>query len=135
MLIRLLSRFATRAVPYLFALLGVLAATAIRYQLGPILGGTIPVVMYTVPVILVALYGGFGPAFFATLCSATISDYLFVEPVGRLGLETPASVVVMGSFLVIGVTISYFGHRMKALQVRLAYQASKLAEANHQGAY
>jgi signal transduction histidine kinase/CheY-like chemotaxis protein len=130
--IRSNSRLATRAVPYLLALLGVLVATAVRYQLGPVLGGTIPVVMYTVPVILVALYGGFGPGIFATLCSAMISDYLFVEPVGRLALQTPASLVVMGSFLVIGTTISYFGHRMKALQVRLAHQARELAAANRE---
>jgi signal transduction histidine kinase/CheY-like chemotaxis protein len=122
--------FAPRILPYVLALLGVLAAAAVRYQMGPVLGGTIPVVLFTVPVILVALYGGFGPGIFATLCSAAISDYLFVEPVGRFGLETPASVVVMGSFLAIGITISYFGHRMKALQLRLADQASKLAAAN-----
>jgi signal transduction histidine kinase len=122
--------FAPRILPYLLAVLGVLAAAAVRYQMGPVVGGTIPVVLFTVPVILVALYGGFGPGIFATLCSAAISDYLFVEPVGRFGLETPASVVVMGSFLAIGITISYFGHRMKALQLRLAEQASKLAAAN-----
>ncbi|MGJ7917135.1 ATP-binding protein [Massilia sp. LXY-6] len=132
MLIRPTSSFATRVAPYLLALIGVLAAAAVRFQMGPVVGGTIPVVIFTVPVILVALYGGFAPGIFATLCSALISDYLFIEPVQQLGLETPASMVVMSSFLVIGVTISYFGHRVKALQVRLAEQAGKLAEANRE---
>ncbi|MFP5393839.1 MAG: ATP-binding protein [Gammaproteobacteria bacterium] len=115
---------------YLFALVGVALAAAVRYRLGPVLGGTIPVVLFTVPVVWASLYGGFWPGIFCTLVSAVVSDYLFIEPYGRLGLETPASVVVLLVFLAIGLTISYFGQRIKNLQTRLSSQATRLAEVN-----
>ena len=121
-----------RVSAYLLALLGVVLATAIRFEMGAVLGGTIPVVMYTVPVAVAALYGGFGPGLFATLTGALVSDFLFIEPVYRFGLETKASVVVILTFLITGLTISYVGHRMKALQGRLAEQANKLAAANRE---
>ena len=108
-------RSPSRVSAYLLALLGVLVATLVRYEMGPVLGGTIPVVLYTVPVALAALYGGFGPGLFATLTGALVSDFLFIEPVYRFGLESQSSLVVILSFLVTGLTISYFGHRMKTL--------------------
>ena len=125
-------RSSSRVSAYLLALLGVLLATLVRYEMGPVLGGTIPVVLYTVPVALAALHGGFGPGLFATLTGALVSDFLFIEPVYRFSLESQSSVVVILSFLVTGLTISYFGHRMKTLQSSLAEQASKLAAANRE---
>ena len=125
-------RPAKRVSAYLLALLGVVLATVIRFEMGPVLGGTIPVVMYTVPVALAALYGGFGPGLFATLSGALVSDFLFIEPVYKFGLETQASVVVILTFLATGLTISYVGHRMKTLQGSLAEQAEKLAAVNRE---
>jgi signal transduction histidine kinase/ActR/RegA family two-component response regulator len=127
----ILRRSRQQVFPYLLALAGVVLAAAVRYQLGPILGGTIPVVIFTVPVALAALYGGFGPGMFCTLASAAVANYLFISPYLGFGLDLHAGVVT-GVFLLIGVTISYFGHRMKTLQARLVMQRQQLAEANRE---
>lgn len=52
---------------YILALVGVFFAAAVRYKLGPILGKAIPVVLFTVPVVISALHGGFWPGLFCTL--------------------------------------------------------------------
>ena len=105
-------------------------AAAIRYELGPVLGSAIPVVLFTVPITLAALYGGFGPGICATLLGALISNFLFIEPIYSLGLKTVSGTVVLGSFLLVGSLISYFGHRMQRMQANLAEQARQLMAAN-----
>ncbi len=117
---------------YALGLVGVILAAWIRYELGPVLGGTIPVVIFTVPVTIAALYGGFGPGIFATFVGAAISDYLFIEPLYSFRVETQSGATVLVTFLLIGITISFFGERMKALQGRLVDQADKLKEANRE---
>jgi len=117
--------------PYLLALVGVVLAATVRYQLGPVLGGTIPVVIFTVPVALAALYGGFGPGMFCTLVSALLADYLFIAPYYSFGVDLHAGVVI-GVFLLIGTTISYFGQRVKTMQARILVQSRQLAEANRE---
>ncbi|MFC5513843.1 ATP-binding protein [Massilia jejuensis] len=118
---------------YLLAVAGALIAAALRFELGPILGGAVPVVIFTVPVVISALYGGFGPGIACTLVSAAISSYLFISPYSPL-LSSQASVILL-LFLAIGTTISYFGQQMKTLQARLAKQASNLEAANRELAH
>lgn len=118
--------------PYLLAVGGVLLAAAIRYELGDVLGGTIPVVMFTVPVVAAALYGGFLPGIFATCLGAAISNYLFIAPLHDFGMESAAGVVVTLTFLLIGLVLSWFGQRMKNLRASLANQANRLAAVNRE---
>lgn len=115
---------------YFFAVLGVLCAALVRHQLEPILAGTIPVVIFTVPVILSALRGGFWPGMFCTLLSAVVSDYFFIEPVHSLDMTAQGAVILL-TFIAIGVIISVFGQRMKSLQSSLKLQAGELAQSNH----
>lgn len=122
----------TRIIYYVLALIGVGFATAVRYELGPILGGTIPVVIFTLPVVLAALYGGFGAGLFATVSSALVSKYLFIEPINSMRLETLSSIVVLTTFLIIGFVISVFGQRMKNLQTAQIDQAKRLEILNRE---
>lgn len=114
---------------YLFALLGVLCAAVARHQLEPVLAGTIPVVLFTVPVVVSALKGGFWPGFFCTLLSAVVADYFFIKPLYSLDVTAQGSVILL-TFVAIGVIISVFGQRMKNLQASLIRQAGELAESN-----
>lgn len=117
---------------YLLALAGMLIATLCRYALGPTVGGAIPVVIYTVPVTLAALYGGFWPGLFCTLISALMGDYLFIEPIYSFVPARQAGVVSLLVFLAIGLTISYFGQRMRELRTKLQQQTVDVLEANCQ---
>ena len=114
---------------YVLALFGVLGAAVVRHQLEPVLTGTIPVVIFTVPVVLCALNGGFWPGLFCTVLSAVVSDYFFIAPYYSFAVSTQSSVILM-TFLAVGITISVFGQRMKHLQVSLLRQAGELEESN-----
>lgn len=116
---------------YMIAITGVIAAAVLRYALGPTLGGSIPVVLFTVPVAISAFYGGFWPAMLATVSSALISTYLFIPPYYSLRIEHAASAVVVTTFLAIGLTISLLGKKLKELQVRTEQQALALKEENN----
>lgn len=116
-------------VAYLFALVGVLCAALVRYQLEPVLQGSIPVVLFTVPVVFSALKGGFWPGVFCTFLSALASAFLFIKPIYSLVISTQAGVILL-TFLVVGISISIFGQRMKNLQASLTRQAEELAATN-----
>lgn len=88
--------------------------------------------MFTVPVVLSALYGGLWPGLFCTLFSAALSAYLFIGPIHGIGLSSGPGSIVIGTFLVVGAIISYFGERMKRMQVHLLQQAQRLEKANQE---
>lgn len=115
---------------YMVALAGVVLATAVRYSLGPVLAGSIPVVVFTLPVAVSAFFGGFGPAMLATVASALISNYLFISPYYTLRIEDSASAVIIVTFLVIGTTLSLMGKKLKDLQIKAQQQAQQLRAEN-----
>lgn len=115
---------------YLIALIGVILATALRYTLGSVLGGLIPVVLFTVPVTISAIYGGFGPAIFATILSAAVANYFFIHPLYSFRIEDASSAVAVIVFLGVGTVISFLGKRLKELQAETEKQSFALAEEN-----
>ena len=115
---------------YLIALIGVVSAAALRFALGSELGGSIPVLMFTVPVMIAAFYGGFGPAMFATVASSLISAYLFLPPYYSFRVEGNANAVIIITFLVIGVVLSLIGKRLRDLQLKAQQQAQQLQGEN-----
>ncbi|WP_194713055.1 ATP-binding response regulator [Noviherbaspirillum soli] len=115
---------------YLIALIGVILAAALRYGLDPILGSSIPVVLFTIPVVIAASYGGFGPAIFATVTSAMISVYLFISPYYSFRIEDSAGAVIVITFLCIGLVLSLLGKRLRDLQLKAEQQAQQLQVEN-----
>jgi signal transduction histidine kinase len=115
---------------YLLATVAVLVAAAIRFALGPVLGANIPVVIFTVAVVISAFFGGFGPSIYATVLSALISTYFFIFPYNSFEISDLRGVTVLSVFLCIGVTISLLGQRLKVLQTRNEIQAKRLESEN-----
>jgi signal transduction histidine kinase/CheY-like chemotaxis protein len=111
---------------YVVALVAVAVAAAVRYKLGPTLGGSIPVVIFTVPVVIAATYGGFGPALFATAISALISVYLFISPDYSFRIVDSAGAVVVLTFLCTGLVLSLLGKRLRDVQLKSQQQAQQL---------
>ncbi|HEY3619937.1 MAG TPA: DUF4118 domain-containing protein [Candidatus Sulfotelmatobacter sp.] len=64
---------------YGFALIAVVAAALLRYGLDVALGFTQPFILFYPTIALIALLSGFGPGLFATLFSAALAAYLFLE--------------------------------------------------------
>ena len=69
---------------YGVAIIGVAVAAAVRMALDPLLGDTLPLFLFTFPVILAAWFGGLWPGLLATALSLALGDYLFIAPRGKL---------------------------------------------------
>src|SRR5579862_2765735 len=94
---------------YGFALVAVSVAALLRYGLDIALGFTQPFIFFYPTIMLVALLGGFGPGLFATLISAALADYLFMEPLNSFAVKTPRDLVGLLLFVAMGVAISETG--------------------------
>ncbi len=98
---------------YLIAVLTVALAVVARLALNPFLGHYSPLLIFTLPVVITALYGGFGPALVATALGALVGVYFFVG-----GLTWPVMTVVNSTgllmFILIGLSVSFLGGRLQA---------------------
>src|ERR1017187_8817904 len=104
---------------YGFALVAVTAAALVRYRLDVALGFTHPFLLFCPTIMLIALLGGFGPGMFATLLSAVIAAYLFMEPLNSFVVRHPRDIVGLVLFGVIGVAISGMGDLFRRRAKRL----------------
>jgi K+-sensing histidine kinase KdpD len=59
-------------------------ATWARLLLDPVFGESLPFITYFIAVVVVAWYGGFGPAVVAVVLSALAADYFILHPRGNL---------------------------------------------------
>src|SRR5215475_8673512 len=69
-----------RLAPYGVAVLSVALATVVRLEIDPLLGGSAPLLLFAIAVILTSWFGGFWPGLLAIILSLLASDYLFFEP-------------------------------------------------------
>jgi PAS domain S-box-containing protein len=93
---------------YGFALIAVVAAALLRYRLDVALG-TQPFILFYPTIMLIALLGGLGPGLFATLFSAVLAAYLFLEPLNSFPVRNSRDIVGLALFVVMGVGISGMG--------------------------
>ena len=68
---------------------------------------------------LIALLGGFGPGVFATLLSAVMAAYLFLEPLNSLAVKNTRDVVGLVLFAFMGVALSGMGDLFRRRTKRL----------------
>src|SRR3984893_6527737 len=104
---------------YGFALIAVAAATLLRYGLDVALGFTQPFFLFYPTIMLIALLGGFGPGLFATLFSAVLAAYLFLEPLNSFAVRNSRDRVGLVLFAVMGVAMSGMGDLFRRRTKRL----------------
>lgn len=107
------SRVPERARGYVIAALTVALAVAARFALNPFLGTYSPLMIFTLPVVVTALYGGYGPALVATALGASVGVYFFVGGMGWPDL-TLGSATGLALFILIGLSVSFLGARLQA---------------------
>ena len=98
-------------------LIAVIAA-AVRLQFLQVLELRATFLTFYPAVAVAALYGGLGPGLIATVVSAAIADYFWMEPVGQFGIANSADLISMIVFLASGALISYMAeatYRAQAL--------------------
>ena len=118
---------------YIAAIALVLAAALLRLEFLPFLGTGFSFVTFYPAVILAALYGGFRAGVLATLLSALIADYFWIEPAysfvpTNLAGWTGLSIFVAFNVLVCGVAarLQQTGDRLRRVE------ASQRDELNRQ---
>jgi signal transduction histidine kinase len=97
-------------VRYGIAVLAVIAGVAARSSLTPFIGNDLPFVIFTLSVLVGALYGGFGPGLAATLLSVVAGVFFFLDPHLQFIPLKPSDLVRMGLFIIAGIIISYLSH-------------------------
>ena len=69
---------------------------------------------------LAALYGGFRSGLLATVLSAAVADYFWMEPVGQFSMREPADGLSLAIFLLSGLMISWVTDGTRRAQARTA---------------
>ena len=126
---------------YGLAVVAVVLATGLRWWLEKAFG-PMPLFLTWYPaVLLVASIGGGGPGIVATLLSALVADYCFINPSGSFSIIQLNDAVAMGFFVGTGIFMSILAERLRrarwaeALSVaqeqeRAAQYARSLLEAS-----
>jgi PAS domain S-box-containing protein len=122
--------YAVAAATSVFALL-------LRLALAPLLGESSPFLVFVMPIMISAWYGGLGPGLAATVVSALFSMLFVVPPLGSLEITNAAAGAQLATFLVEGVLISSLSYALHT--ARGSAEASSLAlqqsEARFRGAF
>lgn len=109
---------------YVFALAAVLAATALKFLAQRVFGNAAPYIMYILPIMAAAAYGGFSSGLFTTTLSTLVIVFAFLG--GRVLALPEAPYLFL--FLLDGLYISWLGEQMR-LALRAADKAHGEAEA------
>ena len=107
----------------------------VRWLLGPLLGAQLPFTTLVIAVLVVAWYGGLGPALLATGLSAFLGLFLFIPPTYSLQLTGKMELVRVLFFSLTGAIAAMLGESRLRAQARAeasaveARNAADLAQA------
>ncbi len=113
-----------------------IVAAAIRLQFLEILELRATFLTFYPAVAVAALYGGLGPGLLATVVSAALADYFWMEPVGQFAITDFADILSMAVFVASGALISYLAEAIYSAQARAhkAEEQSRLAAEREKAA-
>jgi signal transduction histidine kinase len=114
---------------YGVAVLASLLALLFRLLLEPILRGEAPLLVFILPVMVSAWYGGFLPGLVATGLSLLMGDYFFLPPSFSFGITQLSDGVRSGVFLVEGVLISVLSESLRHSRQRAEATAISLQQS------
>jgi signal transduction histidine kinase len=105
---------------YGLVLLAVALTLVLRLLLQPLLGESAPLLMFVLPVLVCAWYGGRGPGLAATVVSALVGWYFFLPGLYLFDGLGPADAIQIAIFGVIGATVSSLHGRLRLARSRAA---------------
>ena len=111
---------ASLGVPYRYALaIGiVLIGAGVRLMFLQALGMRAAFITFYPAVMVAALLGGFGPGLVATLLSAALADYFWIEPVKQFGITSSSDLLSIAIFLGNCAVISWITEAMHRARTR-----------------
>ncbi len=103
---------------YALTVVIVVASAAIRLAFLPAMGTQAPFLTFFPAVTLAALYGGFRSGMLATILSAILTVYFWMEPAGRFDIIEPSNWLATVIFLLSGTMIAFVTEAMHSAQDR-----------------
>jgi signal transduction histidine kinase len=85
-----------------------------------------PYLLFFVPVMACALFGGLGPGLSAAVLSVMAVDFFFLDPVPSLGVDDVADICRLGIFALVALVISGLAGQRKRAAARLRDYAERL---------
>jgi signal transduction histidine kinase len=113
---------------YGVAALCIAAVTLLRIPLGPLLGNSVPFILYFPAVVIAGWYGGFGPALLATGLSGYFAKVWLFDPDGGFTIHDSGSAFRLLVFLASGTLISFLCGRLHQRSAALHQQKLRLEE-------
>jgi PAS domain S-box-containing protein len=115
---------------YVFALVAVPLAALLRAGLDPLLGDTVPYIIFFPTVVLCAWYGGLGPGLLSTALAGLVAWFLILPPDFSFALPSSAVPIGLALFIVSGALISFL-----AESLHRARRRTEASEAREREAY
>jgi PAS domain S-box-containing protein len=106
---------------YVLAVVTPIAAAGVHHLFW-LIGLKLTYVTFYTAIILASLVGGLGPGLVATLLSAFLANYYFLEPAGRFHLQNRSHVFGLAAFSITALCIAVMGHLSR--QSRRAFRSS-----------
>ena len=111
---------------YLVALAVVVAVTLLRVPLAPLLGNSVPFILYFPALVFIGWLGGKGPGLLATVASAYLAKTWFFEPRGSFTIQDGGSAFRLLVFIASGILISVLCGRLHARSAELQREKTRL---------
>jgi len=119
--------FQNRVLRYGFAVVLTLLAAWITTLAQPLLRQTV-LAVFLASIVVVAWYGGIGPALLALALSALVAGFLLIQPEGSPGFQSAGDAVPLVVLLMLGVLIAFVSHRARISERQLRVQTAELME-------
>lgn len=120
--------------PYIGAALLSLITLFSKLVLEPLIGEAAPFLLFPIPIILSAYYGGIGPGLFATGLCTVATWYFFLAPSFSFSIERSGTIAQLVLFLAEGFGISFIGGSLqKSKQAQAALEEIRQQELVQQG--
>jgi PAS domain S-box-containing protein len=117
---------------YSVAVIVSLVTVLLRFLLIPLLGDNAPLLIFILPVLFSAWYGGFKPGMLATISCAVAGTYFFVAPQFELGILDVSNVTRVIIFLIEGACISGLSGALRSAKNRAEQTAARLRDSEEQ---
>jgi PAS domain S-box-containing protein len=114
---------------YALAIILPLVFALLRFLMQPLFGSEAPLLIFTLPVVLSAWFGGLGPGLVTTFLSTIFGTWFFVSAFGLSPMNSPAELARIGFFLIEGLMISLLSSRLQRTEGRLGTIVEHVTDA------
>lgn len=114
---------------YSVAIIASLLAALFRFLLVPLLHDNAPLLVFIMPVLLSAWYGGFRPGLLATVLCALLGTYFFVAPQLSLGSLDLSNFTRVTIFVIEGFCISALSEALRSAKDRAEQVSLRLTDS------